>query len=101
MRSLHALMELLTGKSCRQLLPYRVVVAVLQSFLTREKLMESRLYREIFQEGEAKGKAEGEAKSEAKSLIRLLTLRLGLSGRTHLFSTPRMIATSAPSELLL
>jgi hypothetical protein len=62
-----------------------VSVAVLQSFLTREKLMESSLYREIFQEGEAKGKAEGEAKGKAEGkaegeaalLIRLLLMRLG------------------------
>lgn len=42
-------------------------------FLTREKMMESRLYREIFQEGEAKG----EAKGKAELLIRLLLKRTG------------------------
>ena len=51
----------------------KVPIAVLQLFLTREKMMESTLYREIFEEGEAKGKAEG----EAKLLIRLLLARLG------------------------
>jgi hypothetical protein len=55
----------------------KVPVAVLQLFLTREKMMESTLYREIFQEGEAKGKAEGKAEGEAKLLIRLLAARLG------------------------
>ena len=50
-----------------------VPVKVLQSFLSKEQMMQSSLYREIFQDGKAEGKAEG----KADSLIRLLAARLG------------------------
>lgn len=46
---------------------------VLESLVTKEKMMESSLYRSILDEGRAEGKAEG----KAESLIRLLVARVG------------------------
>ena len=46
---------------------------MLESLLTKEKLMESSLYRSILDEGVAKGRAD----DRAELLIRLLTVRLG------------------------
>jgi predicted transposase YdaD len=66
-----------------------VPVQLLKEFLTREKLMQSSLYQEIFSEGaaegEVRGRAEGEARGEARgqriqqadAIHRVLTARLG------------------------
>jgi hypothetical protein len=44
---------------------------LMREYLTKERLMESELYREIFGEG----RAEGEAKGEAKSILAVLAAR--------------------------
>ncbi|NJO56351.1 MAG: hypothetical protein HC834_08470 [Rhodospirillales bacterium] len=58
-----------------------VPVRLLQDYITEERLMESVLYRSIFEKGQARGRAEGEARGELHSkgetIIRVLGLRLG------------------------
>lgn len=60
----------------------RVPVQVMKVYITEEKLMESSLYKEIFEKGEAKGEARGEARGRvmtlAGTLVRILTHRLGV-----------------------
>jgi hypothetical protein len=51
-----------------------VAVEVMKVYISKEKLMESVLYKSIFAEGEARGRAE----AHASTLVRLLTHRLGV-----------------------
>jgi hypothetical protein len=59
-----------------------VPVQWLLSLLTRERLMQSTLYQQIFSEGEERGEARGEArgrlKQEAETIQRVLEARLGV-----------------------
>jgi hypothetical protein len=48
---------------------------LMRAAITKERLMESELYREIFGEGEAAGEARGEARGEAKSILAVLEAR--------------------------
>lgn len=59
-----------------------VPAKLMQSYLSEGRLMESELYKSIFEKGEAKGEARGEAKGRAEAyaevLVRLLIHRLGM-----------------------
>jgi hypothetical protein len=47
----------------------------MRAVVTKEQLMESELYREIFSDGRAEGWAAGEARGEAKSILSVLAAR--------------------------
>ena len=51
-----------------------VAVQVMKVYISKEKLMESVLYKSIFAEGEARGRAE----AHASTVVRQLTHRLGV-----------------------
>jgi hypothetical protein len=87
-----------------------VPTRVLKAYISEERLMESELYRNIFERGEAKGEAIGEARGEARgevkgeararadTVIRILTHRLGLLDpavreRIRSLSDPETLAT--------
>jgi hypothetical protein len=55
----------------------QVPVQWLQTLLSRERLMQSTLYQQIFTEGEARGKASGRLEHEADAIQRVLAARLG------------------------
>jgi hypothetical protein len=55
-----------------------VPAQVMRAYMTEERLMESTLYRSIFEKGEAQGEARGEARGKAETILRVLTHRLGL-----------------------
>ncbi|MEZ4295928.1 MAG: hypothetical protein R3B70_13215 [Polyangiaceae bacterium] len=50
----------------------KVPIRAVRVYLTKEKLMESVLYREIFEEGEAQGEARGEVRGRALALANVL-----------------------------
>jgi len=54
-----------------------VAAEVMQEYLAEERLMESELYKRIFEKGEARGEARGKAQAYAEMLIRLLIHRMG------------------------
>jgi predicted transposase YdaD len=58
-----------------------VPAKVIRAYLSEGRLMESELYKSIFEKGEARGEARGEAKGEAKAymemLVQLLIHRMG------------------------
>jgi hypothetical protein len=62
-----------------------VAAEAMRAYMTEERLMESTLYRSIFEkgeaQGEARGRAQGEARGEAQSktetILRILVHRLG------------------------
>jgi len=73
-----------------------VAVQAMKVYITREKLMESVLYKEIFEEGEARGEARGAARTRADTLIRILSLRLGtldpaVEARIRALSSPEAL----------
>jgi hypothetical protein len=51
---------------------------LLRAYLPREKMMESSLYREIFDEGKAEGELKGKAEGKADTLARILLRRFHL-----------------------
>jgi hypothetical protein len=55
-----------------------VAAQAMKVYISKEKLMESALYKSIFAEGEAKGEARGRAAAHASTLVRQLTHRLGV-----------------------
>lgn len=55
----------------------QVPIQWLLALLSREKLMQSTLYQQIFSEGEARGEARGRLKHEADAIQRVLAARLG------------------------
>jgi predicted transposase YdaD len=55
----------------------KVPVRAMMVYLSEEKLMESVLYKSIFEKGEARGEARGRKEAFASVLTRLLALRLG------------------------
>ena len=48
---------------------------LMRAVVTKERLMESELYREIVAEGEARGKAQGEAEGKAAAVLAVLGAR--------------------------
>jgi hypothetical protein len=56
----------------------QVPVQAMKVYITKEKLMESSLYKSIFEEGEARGEARGRVAALAGMLARILTYRLGI-----------------------
>jgi len=48
---------------------------LMRAAISKERLMESELYREIFGEGEAKGEAKGKAEGKAQSVLAVLDAR--------------------------
>jgi len=56
----------------------QVPVRAMRVYITEEKLMESSLYKEIFEKGEAKGEARGRVMTLTGMLVRILTHRLGM-----------------------
>jgi predicted transposase YdaD len=54
-----------------------VPVQAMMVYLSEEKLMESVLYKSIFEKGEARGRAEGRLEVLSSMLVRTLTHRLG------------------------
>jgi len=56
----------------------KVPLDVLWTVISKEKLMESALYRELFQDAEIRGEARGEAQRTADTILRILTHRLGM-----------------------
>ncbi|MBL9042704.1 MAG: Rpn family recombination-promoting nuclease/putative transposase [Myxococcales bacterium] len=63
-------------------LTVRIIRPIEPSLLTRERLMQSTLYQQIFSEGEERGEARGETrgrlKQEAETIQRVLEARLGV-----------------------
>ena len=55
----------------------QVPIQWLLTLLSREKLMQSTLYQQIFSEGEARGEVRGRLKHEADAIQRVLAARLG------------------------
>lgn len=54
-----------------------VPTKVMKAYISEGRLMESALYRSIFEKGEARGKTEGKAEAYAQTIIRILTQRMG------------------------
>jgi hypothetical protein len=54
-----------------------VPVALMKRYISEEKLMESVLYKSIFEKGVAQGIAQSEARVRAETIVRVLTVRLG------------------------
>jgi hypothetical protein len=52
-----------------------VSARLMQEYLTKERLMESQLYKEIFGDGKAEGKAEGRAEGKAEGILAVLATR--------------------------
>jgi len=54
-----------------------VPLSALKAFFSTERLMESALYRDIYQSGEQAGELRGDAKRQAETIVRILALRTG------------------------
>ncbi len=54
-----------------------VPVALMKRYISEEKLMESVLYKSIFEKGVAQGVAQSEARVRADTIVRVLAVRLG------------------------
>ncbi len=54
-----------------------VPVTLMKRYISEERLMESVLYKDIFQKGVAQGAAQTEARVRAETIARVLTVRLG------------------------
>lgn len=70
-----------------------VPTQLVQSYIQKAQLMESGLYKSIFEEAQALGEARGEARAHADTIYRLLAQRLGFvepSVRQHLASWPHL-----------